>query len=103
MSGNTRKPPEATSLITPPEETAVEQTEMAKEGEVKDNEKKTTELYTPKQREKKPVKLTADQYLKQVSVKEGIAGLVRAMYGTKIMSFEEWGKTVNALLKRKVR
>lgn len=70
---------------------------------MKADRKKSDELYTPKQREKKPVKLTVDQYLKQVNLKEGIGGLVRSMYGTKIMALGEWEKTVNALLKRKVR
>jgi hypothetical protein len=67
-------------------------------------ERKAGKIYTPKQREIKPAKLTADQFLKQAgNVKEGIGGLVRSMYGEKIMSFAEWENTLNTLLKRQVR
>jgi hypothetical protein len=47
------------------------------------DEKKAAKLYTPKKREKKPVKLSVDQYLKQANLNEGIGGLVRSMHGTK--------------------
>jgi hypothetical protein len=60
-------------------------------------------LYTPKKREKKPSKLTVDQYLRTVNHKEGIAGLIRSMYGAKIMSLAEWETTVSKLLKRQTR
>jgi hypothetical protein len=67
-------------------------------------ERKAGEIYTPEKRKIKPAKLTVDQFLKQAgSVKEGIGGLVRSMYGEKIMSFGEWENTLNTLLKRQVR
>lgn len=70
---------------------------------MKADTKKGGELYTLEQREKKPAKLTVDQYLKQVSLKEGIGGLVRSMYGAKIMTLGEWENCVNTLLKKTVR
>jgi hypothetical protein len=99
-------------LITPPEgqTAAAERRETAAEGTAKDllnksvaDGTKAAGLYTPKQREKNPAKLTVDQYLKQASLKEDIGGLVRSMYGTKIMALKEWENTVTALLKRPVR
>jgi hypothetical protein len=48
-------------------------------------------------------KLTADQYLKRDPQGAGIGELVRSLYKTKIMSFEEWEGTVKALLKKQVR
>ena len=60
-------------------------------------------LWTPKQREAKPAKLTAEQYLKTASVNEGIGGLVLSMYGAKIMPFAEWDALVKSLLKRQVK
>jgi hypothetical protein len=66
-------------------------------------ERNAGEIYTPKNREMKPAKLTVDQFLKQVNFNEGIGGLVRSIYGTKIMTFGEWETTVNTLLKRQVR
>jgi hypothetical protein len=50
-----------------------------------------------------PSKLTADQYLKRAPQGAGIDELVRSLYKTKIMSFEEWEDTVKALLKKQVR
>jgi hypothetical protein len=70
---------------------------------VKADEKKAAELYTPKQREKNPAKLTADQYLKQANLKSDIGGFVMSMHGEKIMALKEWEHTVTALLKRPVR
>ncbi|MDR2445898.1 MAG: hypothetical protein LBD58_01190 [Treponema sp.] len=48
-------------------------------------------------------KMTADQYLKRAPQGAGIGELVRSLYKTKIMSFEEWESTVKALLKKQVR
>jgi hypothetical protein len=48
-------------------------------------------------------KMTADQYLKRAPKSAGIGGLVRSLYRTKIMDFEEWENTVEALLKKQVR
>jgi hypothetical protein len=48
-------------------------------------------------------KMTADQYLKRAPQGAGIGELVRSLYKTKIMSFEEWEKTIKDLLKKKVR
>jgi hypothetical protein len=51
--------------------------------------------------------LTVDQYLKHAPQGEahdaGIGELVRSLYRTKIMSFEEWESTVKALLEKQVR
>jgi hypothetical protein len=48
-------------------------------------------------------KMTADQYLKRAPQDAGVGELVRSLYKTKIMSFEEWETTVKALLKKQVR
>jgi hypothetical protein len=48
-------------------------------------------------------KMTVDQYLKRVPQGAGIGELVRSLYKTKIMSFEEWESTVKVLLKKQVR
>jgi hypothetical protein len=48
-------------------------------------------------------KLTVDQYLKHAPQRAGIGELVRSLYRTKIMSFEEWESTVKVLLKKPVR
>jgi hypothetical protein len=48
-------------------------------------------------------KITVDQYLKRAPREAGIGELVRSLYKTKIMSFEEWEDTVKALLKKQVR
>jgi hypothetical protein len=48
-------------------------------------------------------KMTADQYLKRAPQGAGIGELVRSLYKTKIMNFEEWEKTVKTLLKEQVR
>ena len=62
-----------------------------------------SELYTPKAREKKPSKLTAEQFLANAGLEKGIAALVRSMYSNTILSLGEWENTVSALLKRRVR
>jgi hypothetical protein len=48
-------------------------------------------------------RMTADQYLKRAPQGAGIGELVRSLYKTKIMSFEEWESTVKDLLKKQVR
>ncbi|MDR0637910.1 MAG: hypothetical protein LBG27_03235 [Spirochaetaceae bacterium] len=48
-------------------------------------------------------KMTADQYLGRAPQGAGIGELVRSLYKTKIMSFEDWESTVKALLKKQVR
>ena len=48
-------------------------------------------------------KMTADQYLKRAPQGAGIGELVRSLYKTKVMSFEEWESTVKTLLKKQVR
>jgi hypothetical protein len=60
--------------------------------------------------EKKPAvpsKLTVGQYFKHApqgaAHGAGISELVRSLYRTKIMSFEEWETTVKALLEKQVR
>jgi hypothetical protein len=58
--------------------------------------------YTPKKEErKKPVLLTADQYLRKAGHDNGVSGLVRSMYKTEVLTFEAWADKVKALLKKK--
>ena len=60
-------------------------------------------FYTPKKPErKKPVLLTADQYLKKAGHDRGITGLVRSLYKTDILTFEAWDTKVKALLKKRI-
>jgi hypothetical protein len=47
--------------------------------------------------------MTVDQYLKRVPQGAGIGELVRSLYKTMIMTFEEWETTVKTLLKKQVR
>jgi hypothetical protein len=48
-------------------------------------------------------KMMVDQYLKRSPQGADISELIRSLYKTKIMSFEEWESTVIALLKKQVR
>jgi hypothetical protein len=48
-----------------------------------------------------PSKLTVVQFLKRSSQKPGIDGLIRSLYSSKVMSFEEWKKETDDLLKKK--
>jgi hypothetical protein len=48
-------------------------------------------------------KMTADQFLKRAPQGSGIGELVRSLYKTKIMGFEEWESTVKSLLKKQTR
>jgi ribosomal protein S16 len=48
-------------------------------------------------------KMTVDRYLKRVPQGAGIGELVRSLYKTTIMTFEEWETTVKTLLKKQVR
>jgi hypothetical protein len=50
-----------------------------------------------------PVKMTVGQYLKRNPQSAGISDLIRSLYSTKVMSFEEWRSTVNTLLKKQVK
>jgi hypothetical protein len=50
-----------------------------------------------------PLKLTAGQFLKRSPQKPGIDGLIRSLYSSKIMSFEEWEKEIETLLKKKIQ
>jgi hypothetical protein len=50
-----------------------------------------------------PSKMTVDQYLKRAPQGAGISDLVRSLYKTKIMSYEDWENTVKTLLKKQVR
>jgi hypothetical protein len=64
-------------------------------GQNQDGEKKTEQDVHQK--------MMVDQYLKRSPKGAGIGDLVRSLYKTKIMSFEEWESTVKALLKKQVR
>jgi hypothetical protein len=46
--------------------------------------------------------LTAGQYLKRAKQDKAIAGLIRSLHKTKIMSFADWEREASALLKKKV-
>jgi hypothetical protein len=51
-------------------------------------------------------KMTAGQYLKRsprLAGDGGIGGLVRSLYSSKVMRFEEWDAAVETLLKKKLR
>jgi hypothetical protein len=48
-------------------------------------------------------KMMVDQYLKRSPQGAGVGELVRSLYKTKIMSFEEWESAVKDLLKKQVR
>jgi hypothetical protein len=48
-------------------------------------------------------KMMVDQYLKRAPQGAGISELVRSLYKTKIMSFEEWENMVKDLLKKQIR
>jgi hypothetical protein len=48
-----------------------------------------------------PSKLTVSQFLNRSPQKSAIDGLVRSLYSSEVMSFEEWAKKIDALLKKK--
>jgi hypothetical protein len=49
-----------------------------------------------------PSKMTVDQYLKRAPQSAGISELVKSLYKTKITSYEDWEKTIKALLGKQV-
>jgi hypothetical protein len=49
-----------------------------------------------------PQKLTAGQFLKRSPKRADIDGLIRSLYSSKIMTFEEWDTEIFALLKKKI-
>jgi len=57
--------------------------------------------YTPKKPERaKPALLTVDQYLRKATQDGSISDLVRSLYRTEVMTFEEWEHKVTALLRK---
>ena len=57
--------------------------------------------YTPKPPERiKPARMTADQYLRKATMDKNIADLVRSLHKTKVMTFDEWERTVATLIKK---
>jgi hypothetical protein len=52
----------------------------------------------------KPVSqnLTVGQFLKRSPKKSEIDGLIRSLYSSRIMTFEEWNKEISSLLKKKI-
>ncbi|MDR2802726.1 MAG: hypothetical protein LBB22_00365 [Treponema sp.] len=48
-------------------------------------------------------KMTVDQYLKRALLGAEVGALVRSLYKTKILSFDEWEQTVKTLLSKPVR
>jgi hypothetical protein len=96
MSKDRREQPEAPSSIIPPPEAAGKTAKQA-------DKEKAEKLYAPPKRETKPVKLTAEQYLKTANLNGGIGGLVLSTHGAKIMSFAEWETLVNSLRKKQVK
>jgi hypothetical protein len=59
-------------------------------------------FYTPKKAErKKPILMTADQYLRKAGHDRGISDLVRSLYKTEILTVEAWESKVKTLLKKR--
>jgi ABC-type Fe3+/spermidine/putrescine transport system ATPase subunit len=46
--------------------------------------------------------LTVDQYLRKAMKDEAVSDLIRKLHKTKIMSFADWEKAVEALLKKNI-
>jgi hypothetical protein len=65
-------------------------------------EKIGIQVETPRE-PNKPVssKLTVLQFLKRSPQKSGIDGLIRSLYSSEVMSFEEWEQKIEALLKKR--
>jgi hypothetical protein len=49
-----------------------------------------------------PPRLTVLQFLKRAPQKSGIDGLIRSLYSSRVMSFEEWEKEIETLLKKRI-
>jgi hypothetical protein len=49
----------------------------------------------------RPGKLTAEQYLREAGLDQGISGLIRSLHRTKVLTFEEWGRQTDSLLRKK--
>jgi hypothetical protein len=47
--------------------------------------------------------MTVEQYLKRAPKDAGIGGLLKSLYKTKIMGFDEWENTLKTLLSKRVR
>jgi hypothetical protein len=73
------------------------------DGKNQDEEKKADQDGEKKMDQDGRQKMMVDQYLKRSPQGAGIGELVRSLYKTKIMSFEEWESTVKTLLKKQVR
>jgi hypothetical protein len=56
-----------------------------------------------REKRKPPVKITAEQYVNNTNLNEGIGGLVRSMYGATIMTVAEWDAAITALRHRQVK
>jgi len=66
------------------------------------SEQATTEKQNTQAEKKTQSLLTVDQYLRRAeNYDEAIAGLIRSMYKTEIMTFEAWEEKITALLKKK--
>jgi hypothetical protein len=120
MPGITKKPPESGSS-TPSQGTekqegiVMEEKQAVKQQSLKSGKKtwesKVHQLsahnkagYTQKEQEqKKDMRLTVEQYLRQAKQDQGIADLIRSLYKMKAMSFAEWEREISALLKKKVK
>jgi hypothetical protein len=49
-----------------------------------------------------PKKLTVGQFLKQSPKRADIDGLIRSLYSSRTMTFEEWDTEISSLLKKKI-
>jgi hypothetical protein len=59
-------------------------------------------LYTTKRRERETsALLTCEQYLRKAKREKVVLDLIRSLYKTKVMSFEEWEREAASLLKKK--
>ncbi|MDR1219692.1 MAG: hypothetical protein LBK73_08805 [Treponema sp.] len=73
------------------------------DGQNQDGEKKADQDVEKKADQDVHQKMMVDQYLKRSPQGAGVGELVRSLYKTKIMSFEEWESAVKDLLKKQVR
>ena len=92
MSKTTTTPQESGSLLETAEPTPTPVTEKET-----GNQKVVITQKAPQDK-----KLTVEQYLRRAIKDQAIADLIRSLHRTKAMSFAEWEKQTEALLKKKI-
>jgi hypothetical protein len=94
------------SKTTPTPLESGSQSEMAEPAPVAEKETETGNQANQKtvitQRAPRDKKLTVEQYLRRAVKDQSIADLIRSLHRTKAMSFAEWEKQTEALLKKKI-